>query len=115
MTAGKRGYQPNPDYTQEDWDEVSDNPEWTAEDFKKARPFKEVFPELYEFVEADARRPEGADEAARQPAARPGRDRPFQGAGRGMADAHQQGVAQGDGRRQRSEVGLDRTRASGLR
>jgi uncharacterized protein (DUF4415 family) len=25
-----------------------DNPEWTAEDFKKARPFKEVFPELYE-------------------------------------------------------------------
>ena len=48
MTAAKRGYQPNPDYTQEDWDEVSDNPEWTAEDFKKARPFKEVFPELYE-------------------------------------------------------------------
>jgi uncharacterized protein (DUF4415 family) len=25
-----------------------DNPEWTAADFKKARPFKEVFPELYE-------------------------------------------------------------------
>jgi len=25
-----------------------DNPEWTAEDFKEARPFKEVFPELYE-------------------------------------------------------------------
>jgi uncharacterized protein (DUF4415 family) len=25
-----------------------DNPEWTAEDFKKGRPFKEVFPELYE-------------------------------------------------------------------
>jgi len=48
MTAAKRGYQPNPDYTQEDWDEVSDNPEWTAEDFKEARPFKEVFPELYE-------------------------------------------------------------------
>src|SRR5215218_3795473 len=48
MTAAKRGYQPNPDYTQEDWDEVSDNPEWTAEDFRKARPFKEVFPELYE-------------------------------------------------------------------
>ena len=47
MTAGKRGYRPNPDYTQEDWDEVSDNPEWTAADFKKARPFKEVFPELY--------------------------------------------------------------------
>ena len=25
-----------------------DNPEWTAEDFKNAKPFKEVFPELYE-------------------------------------------------------------------
>ena len=81
-----------------------DNPEWTAADFKKARPFKEVFPELYEVVEADARRPEGADEAAGQPAARPGRDRPFQGAGRRMADAHQQGVAQGHGGK-RSEIG----------
>src|SRR5215204_4933045 len=59
MTAGKRGYQPNPDYTQQDWDEVSDNPEWTAEDFKKARPFKEVFPELYE----SWRRTRGAQKA----------------------------------------------------
>jgi uncharacterized protein (DUF4415 family) len=25
-----------------------ENPEWTAEDFKAARPFKEVFPDLYE-------------------------------------------------------------------
>ena len=25
-----------------------DNPEWTAEDFRNAKPFKEVFPELYE-------------------------------------------------------------------
>jgi uncharacterized protein (DUF4415 family) len=40
------GYVPNPDYTQEDWNEVSDNPEWTAEDFAKARPFAEVFPEM---------------------------------------------------------------------
>jgi uncharacterized protein (DUF4415 family) len=24
-----------------------DNPEWTAEDFARARPFKEVFPEQY--------------------------------------------------------------------
>ena len=42
------GYVPNPHYTQEDWDEVSDNPEWTKEDFEKARPFAEVFPELAE-------------------------------------------------------------------
>ena len=44
------GYVPNPNYTQEDWDEVSDNPEWTAEDFAKARPFVEVFPELAEKI-----------------------------------------------------------------
>ena len=42
------GYVPNPAYTQEDWDEVSDNPEWTEADFKAARPFAEVFPELAE-------------------------------------------------------------------
>ena len=44
------GYVPNPNYTQEDWDEVSDNPEWTAEDFAKARPFVEAFPELAEKI-----------------------------------------------------------------
>jgi uncharacterized protein (DUF4415 family) len=40
------GYTPNPHYSQEDWDEVSDNPEWTKEDFAKAKPFAEVFPEM---------------------------------------------------------------------
>jgi len=40
------GYVPNPKYSQEDWNEVSDNPEWKAEDFAKARPFAEVFPEM---------------------------------------------------------------------
>jgi uncharacterized protein (DUF4415 family) len=44
------GYVPNPHYTKEDWDEVSDNPEWTEEDFVKARPFPEVFPELAEKI-----------------------------------------------------------------
>jgi uncharacterized protein (DUF4415 family) len=33
-------------FSQEDWDDVSDNPEWTAEDVVKAKPFAEVFPEL---------------------------------------------------------------------
>ena len=33
-------------YTDEDWAEVSDNPEWTAEDFAKAVPFAVAFPEL---------------------------------------------------------------------
>lgn len=37
-------------YTQADWDEVSDNPEWTAEDFANARPFAEVFPDFYEQI-----------------------------------------------------------------
>ena len=39
-------YSPNPNYSREDWEDVMDNPEWTREDFAKARPFAEVFPEL---------------------------------------------------------------------
>lgn len=41
-----RGYISNPHYTQADWDEVSDNPEWTAKEIANAKPFAEVFPEL---------------------------------------------------------------------
>ena len=33
-------------YTAKDLKEVSDNPEWTKEDFARAKPFAEVFPEL---------------------------------------------------------------------
>jgi len=36
-----------PEISQEDWDSV-DVPEMTDEDFARARPFKEVFPEQYE-------------------------------------------------------------------
>jgi uncharacterized protein (DUF4415 family) len=43
-------FEPGHGYTKEDWDAVSDNPEWTEEDFKKARPFAEVFPELAESI-----------------------------------------------------------------
>lgn len=35
-----------PEISQEDWDSV-DVPEMTDEDFKRAKPFKEVFPEQY--------------------------------------------------------------------
>ena len=42
----KRGYTPNSDYTQKDWDAVSDNPELTEEQIRKAVPFGEAFPEL---------------------------------------------------------------------
>ncbi|HVY13345.1 MAG TPA: BrnA antitoxin family protein [Alphaproteobacteria bacterium] len=33
--------------SQQDWDAV-DVPEWTKEDFKRARPAREVFPEIVE-------------------------------------------------------------------
>ena len=39
-TAKKKGY------SARDLRDVSDNPEWTKEDFAKAKPFAEVFPEL---------------------------------------------------------------------
>lgn len=41
---------PHPDYTEADWQAVSDNPEWTAEDFRKARPFAEAFPAMAEAI-----------------------------------------------------------------
>lgn len=39
-------FQPGRGYTRADWDDVSHNPEWIAEDFKRARPFREVFPDV---------------------------------------------------------------------
>lgn len=39
-------FEPGHGFTKEDWDEVSDNPELTAEELAQARPFAEVFPEL---------------------------------------------------------------------
>lgn len=33
--------------TDEDLADVEDSPEWTVEDFAKAKPFSEAFPELY--------------------------------------------------------------------
>jgi uncharacterized protein (DUF4415 family) len=44
-------------YSQEDWDEVSDNPELTEADFKRARPGHEVFPGLAEAVARRRGRP----------------------------------------------------------
>ena len=50
MTDAKHmpGYVPNPDYTQEDWDEVMDNPEITDEQWATARPLAKAMPELVE-------------------------------------------------------------------
>ncbi|WP_448952147.1 BrnA antitoxin family protein [Labrys neptuniae] len=45
MTGKKPSdYVPNSSFTKEDWDEVSDNPTWTEEDFAKAKPAREVLP-----------------------------------------------------------------------
>jgi uncharacterized protein (DUF4415 family) len=46
-------------YTKVDLDEVSDSPEFTAEEMAKAKPFAEVFPELA----ASARRVRGKQRA----------------------------------------------------
>ncbi|CAO3372936.1 BrnA antitoxin family protein [Azospirillum argentinense] len=40
-----------------DWGAVSDNPEWTEEDIKNARPFTEVFPHLAESIKRGRGRP----------------------------------------------------------
>ena len=44
-------------YTQEDWDEVSDSPELTEADFRKARPGAEVYPNLADAVARRRGRP----------------------------------------------------------
>ncbi|MGY2047932.1 BrnA antitoxin family protein [Methylobacterium sp. JK268] len=46
------GYVPNPNYTQEDWDEVSDSPEITEEQMRAARPLREARPGLYAALKA---------------------------------------------------------------
>jgi uncharacterized protein (DUF4415 family) len=44
-------------YSKEDWDAVSDNPGWSEDDFRNARPFAEVFPELAESIRRSRGRP----------------------------------------------------------
>ena len=48
MASGEHapGFVPGRGYSQEDWDEVSDNPEITNEQWAKARPLVETRPEL---------------------------------------------------------------------
>jgi uncharacterized protein (DUF4415 family) len=50
MPKLQKEFVPGQGYTKEDWDAVSDNPEWTEEDFKNAKPFAEVFPDLAEAI-----------------------------------------------------------------
>lgn len=37
-------------YTLEDWNDVSDNPEWTDQDFASAKPLAEALPDLHHSV-----------------------------------------------------------------
>jgi len=56
MNGGPK-FEPGHGYTQEDWDEVSDNPELTEADFARAKPGHEVFPaEMLEALKAKRHR-----------------------------------------------------------
>ena len=57
MTKLMTEFEPGHGFTQEDWDAVSDNPEWTAADFAEARPLSEFDPELYAAIRKARGRP----------------------------------------------------------
>jgi hypothetical protein len=63
MGKRQKSFKPGQGYTKEDWDAVAYNPEWTAEDFAKAKPFAEVFPELA----ASIRKGRDQDKASAKP------------------------------------------------
>ncbi|MCF4165114.1 BrnA antitoxin family protein [Zavarzinia compransoris] len=50
-------FEPGHGFTKQDWDDVCDNPEWTAADIAKARSFAEVFPDLAESIKRMPGRP----------------------------------------------------------
>src|SRR5262245_19046839 len=50
-------FEPGHGYTKEDWDAVSDNPEWTEKDFSRAKPFAKAFPDLAESIRRSRGRP----------------------------------------------------------
>ena len=56
-TKTVEAYKPGRGYTKSDWDEVSDNPEWTADDIAKAKPFAEALPELAATIKRGRGRP----------------------------------------------------------
>lgn len=56
-------FEPGHGYTLADWNEVSDNPEWTDKELAQAKPFAEAFPELMESIKR-ARMADVLDKAA---------------------------------------------------
>lgn len=61
MAKVQTEFVPGRGYDKADWDEVSDNPEWSEDEIRNAKPFAEVFPELAESVRK--RGPEKTKEA----------------------------------------------------
>ncbi|KUM25797.1 hypothetical protein AU467_24505 [Mesorhizobium loti] len=57
VTKPDKEFKPGKGFTKEDWDAVSDNPEWIWEDFRNARPFTEVSPDLAEGIRRSRGRP----------------------------------------------------------
>ena len=56
------GFEPGHGYTQEDWDEVCDNPEITPEQAAASRPLAEVMPELVAAMKRGRGNPRAATE-----------------------------------------------------
>lgn len=52
----RKEFEPGHGYTKEDWDEVSDSPEWTEEEFRTAKPFA-LFPKWAESIRRTRGRP----------------------------------------------------------
>lgn len=50
-------FRPGRGYSREDWDEVSNTPEWTDEEMHQARPFADVFPEMAASLKRSRGRP----------------------------------------------------------
>lgn len=56
-TSKRTDFEPGHGFTKKDWDDVSDNPEWSEAEFKQAKPFSEAFPELAESLRKSRGRP----------------------------------------------------------
>lgn len=55
--ARRKPFKAGRGYSKEDWDAVSDNPEWTGKDIKGARPFAEALPDLMDGIRRARGRP----------------------------------------------------------
>lgn len=56
MSKRRSDFAPHQGFSKQDWDEVSDNAEITAEEFAAMRPFAVVFPKLAKSIRDDSRR-----------------------------------------------------------